>query len=256
MREFPGLRHLVACSLFIVLLSAAAWAETDEGAGEPRNVALLRMELPRGYYADERVTLANGFLHALQSTGRFEIVAREDLDAILQELRFQATDLVDEEEVVELGELAGVDLFATCNVTSFQGVYQITAKLISVETAKVDKSVSRRCAAKVDFLAAMFNEIAFELAGEEEKKGLLLIETDPPEANVYLFGVLLGTSPVTLKMAPGTYLFSVDRRGYTARRKTLYVASGQETSWKVELIKKRRFRLGDYVRGGGFWARD
>ena len=171
------------------------------------------MELPRGFYSDERVTLANDFLSALHRTGHFDIVDREDMSAILEEQKFQASDLADEEEVVELGGLVGVDLFVTCTVKSVEGLYQITARLISVETGRVEKIVSRRCLAKVDFLTAMFNEVAFDLAGEVERKGWVLIETNPSEADVYLFGVGQGSTPLTLRLAPGPYLLSVERRG-------------------------------------------
>lgn len=252
MRGFAGCRVLPALCLLVLPGLAGALATAEE-MNKPRNVAMLRMELPRGFYSEERVALADQFLNALHRTGRFEIVAREDMDAVLEELRFQASDLVNEEEVARLGELAGVDLFATVSVHSADGIYQITARLIRVETGKVERIASRRCAAKVDYLSALFDEIAFELAGEEAKKGWLIVETDPPEAEVLLFGVPLGTSPLTRRMAPGTYLLTVERQGYVARRKTLYIDEAQETSWKVELVKKHRFRLGDYIRGGGFW---
>jgi hypothetical protein len=255
MRRILGCRVLPALCI-MVLPALVAGPATAKEVKEPRNVALLRMDLPRGFYPDEREALADQLLSALHRTGSFEIVAREDLAAVLEELRFQASDLVDGQEVAELGALAGVDLFVTLSVHSVEGFYQITARLISVETGKVERIASRKCTAKVDFLSALFDEIAFELAGEEGKKGWLLIETDPPEAEVFLFGVPLGTTPLTRRMAPGTYLLSVERRGYGEQRKTLYVDEGQETSWKVELVKKNRFRLGDYIRGGGFWDRD
>jgi len=255
MRKFVVYWTLPALTVF-VLLAGAARPETLRGEGERRNVALLWMELPRGFYSDERVTLANDFLSALHHTGHFDIVDREDMSAVLEEQKFQASDLADEEEVVELGALVGVDLFVTCAVKSVEGLYQITARLISVETGRVEKIVSRRCLAKVDFLTAMFNEVAFDLAGEVERKGWVLIEANPSEAEVYLFGVGQGSTPLTLRLAPGPYLLSVERRGHVTQRKTLRVEEGRETSWKVELIKKKRYRLGDYIGGQGLWNRN
>jgi hypothetical protein len=255
MKKHVFLWSLLALSV-LVLLCAAVGAESVPGQGEGRSISLLRMELPRGFYSDERQTLGNDFLNALHQTGHFDIVDREDMSAILEEQKFQASDLADEEEVVELGNLVGVDLFVTCTVKSVEGLYQITARLISVETARVEKIVSRKCMAKIDFLTAMFNEVAFDLAGEEERKGEVLIETKPSEADVYLFGVGQGTTPLTLRLAPGPYLLSVERRGYVKRRKTFYVEEGRETSWNVEFIKKRRFRIRDYEGGRGVWNRN
>ena len=102
MRKFVVFWTLPALTV-LVLLSGVARPETLRGEGERRNVSLLRMELPRGFYSDERVILANDFLSALHRTGHFDIVDREDMSAILEELKFQASDLADEEEVVELG---------------------------------------------------------------------------------------------------------------------------------------------------------
>lgn len=255
MRKCVVFWNLLALSV-LVLLSGAGGAEIVPGQGEGRNVALLRMELPRGFHSDERVTLAGDFLRALHLTGHFDIVDREDMSAILEEQKFQASDLADEEEVVELGGMVGVDYFVTCTVKSVEGLYQITARLISVETGRVEKIVSRKCLAKVDFLAAMFSEVAFGLAGEVESKGWVLIETNPSEADVYLFGVGQGSTPLTLRLAPGPYLLSVERRGYVTQRKTLRVEEGLETSWEVELIKKKRYRLGDYIGGRGLWNRN
>ena len=255
MRKFVVFWTLPALTV-LVLLSGVARPETLRGEEERRNVALLRMELPRGFYSDERVILANDFLSALHRTGHFDIVDREDMSAILEELKFQASDLADEEEVVELGGMVGVDLFVTCTVKSVEGLYQIAARLISVETGRVEKIVSRRCLAKVDFLAAMFNEVAFDLAGEVERKGWVLIETNPSDAEVYLFGVGQGSTPLTLRLAPGPYLLSVERRGHVTRRKTLHVEEGREISWNVELIEKKRYRLRDYIGGRGLWNRN
>ena len=150
-------------------------------------------------------------LSVLHRTGHFDIVDREDVSAILEEQKFQASDLADEEEVVELGGLVGVNLVVTCTAKALEGIYQITARL--------------------------------------------LIETEPSEADVYLFGVGQGATPIPLRLAAGPYLLSVESRGYAKRRKTFYVDEGQETSWKVEFIKKKRFRIGDYVGGRGVWNR-
>jgi hypothetical protein len=77
-----------------------------------------------------------------------------------------------------------------------------------------------------------------------------------PEADVVLFRVGQGSTPLPLRLAPGPYLLSVERRGCVTRRKTLHVEEGQETSRKVELIKKKRSRLGDCVGGRGLWNRN
>lgn len=232
----------------------AAGAETD--AEKPVNVALLRMELPRGFSEDERDALAQQFLQALQGTGRFVIVDRQDMEKIIEELKFQASDMVDQREVVELGGLMGVDFFVTCSIRPLRGIYQITARLISVEKANVDRIVVKRCEDRMEFASALFNDVAYDLARREDAKGTVLVETFPSGAEVRLFGVSQGRSPVRLRLAPGMYLLAVDRSGYQERRKTVFVEEGGETSWKPTLIKKSTMRLRDYIGGEGFFGRE
>ena len=242
--------------IFQLILMLSSWASATSRPDHKLNIALLRMELPRDFYANEQLTLANDFLRALYDTGKFVIVDRQDMDHIIQELKFQASDLVDQEEVVELGGLLGVDLFVTCSIRPVKGNYQISARMIAVEQAEVKKIVIKRCGLKFDYLSALFNEIAYDLAGLEAQKGQLWIETDPPQAAVFLFDIAKGYSPAKLYLAPGLYLVSVEKKGYKSRRSAIEIYSGEKRVWKPQLFKKKRTRLGDYIGGRSFWGKD
>lgn len=249
---FSTLLFLVTVCAAVVAAPPAAKAE--EGFEEKLNIALLSMEVPRGFYREERMALATDFLNALQETGRFNIISRDNMEEIVQELKFQTSDMVDQEEVVELGGLLGVDHFVTYSVRPVQGIYQVTARMIDVEKGKVDKIVVKRCEDRFDYLPALCNEIAYDLAGMEEKKGRVRIETDPGEAEVFLFGISKGYSPISFNLAPGIYLVQVKKPGYEERKKTLYVIPARENAWKTSLIKKKRTRLRDYIGGKSFWG--
>ncbi len=241
-------------SMLVAAFPVDTGAEPTRGDARPLHVALLRADFPRWFTPDEKDALVKEFLCSLTKTGRFAIVARDEMDAILGELRFQATDLVDEDKVVDLGRLLGVEAFIICSIRPLKGTYQVTAESIRVETGKVDRIAVRHCDDRFDFLAQVLNEVAYDLAGVEEGKGRLVLESEPPEAEVWVFGVRRGTTPTTLRLAPGLYLVSIRRKGYLTRRKTLEVAAGEETSWKPVLARKRRsFRLGDYIGGASFW---
>ena len=217
------------------------------------NIALLRVELPQSFYEAERVALVSDFLSALHLTDKFDIVSRESMTDIIQELKFQASDLANQDEVVELGNMLGVEFFMTLNVRPVQGIYQVTAKMINVEKAQVERLVVKRCENRFDYLPAIFNEVAYDLAGIQDKKGTLQINTTPPAAEVFLLGISKGYSPMSLQLAPGPYLVSLKKSGYKERRKTFYISSDHESEWIVNMQKKQRFRLGDYIGGKSFW---
>ncbi len=232
-----------------------AW-DAEAGSGDSLNIVLQRMTFPPGFYPSEKAILEVDFMNALQRTGTFHIVNRDQMELIVEELKFQASDMVDEERTVELGRLAGANHFVTFSVVALRGIYQLTAKLISVETGEVDRIVVRRCENRFDFLPALCNEIAYDLAGIQDRKGTVRIETDPRGAEVLLFGILQGTSPVRLSLAPGPYLFTVKKPGYRDRRKTLQVSSAQESAWNPRLYKKQNRRLREYIGGKSFWEKD
>ncbi len=223
---------------------------------EKSNIALLRMDLPRDFSGNEQLTLANDFLSALHNTGKFLIIDRKDMDHIIQELKFQASDLVDSDEVVELGSMLGADFFVSLSVKPSRGIYQITAQLISVEKANIEKMIVKRCEDKSDYVSALFNEFAYDLAGLEDNKGRLHIDTDPPKAQVLLFGIPQGKSPLTINIAPGSYLLTIKKSKYKDKRKNIDIEAGQEMSWTAKLIKNKRVRLGDYIGGKSFWNKD
>ncbi len=224
--------------------------------GKTRNIALLRMEVPKGFHLDERLALASDFLHALHQTGVFVVVSRDNMEQIIQELKFQASDLVDQDEVVELGGLLGVDHFVTCNIRLIKGIYQVTANLINVETARDEKIVVKRCEGKFDYLPALFNEIAYDMAGIEGQKGLLRIESDPVEAEVSIFGISQGYTPISINLAPGTYVVRLEKWGCWDWEKELQVSAEKEVFRKVTLRKKKRRKLGEYIGGKSIWGKD
>jgi len=230
--------------------------EEDDGSQEKRSIMLLRMELPSGFYPSERAVLESDFMNALLSTGTLHVVNRNDMQDIVQELKFQASDLVDQERAVELGRIMGVGHFVTLSVRNVHGQYQVTARMINVETGEMEKIVVRRSDNRFDYLPALCNEIAYDLAGIEDRKGIVQIGSKPSDAEVFLFGISKGESPVTLRLAPGPYLFTVKKYGYRDRRKTLQVRAGEETAWSARLVKKEKRRLRDYIGGKSVWGTD
>lgn len=259
MKRFSG---WVVCWLALSVLCTTGntmgeegWAEApDEGGG--LRILLLRTEFPSGFYPSERASLESDFVSALLATGAVHMVSREEMPEIARELRFQASDLVDEERAAELGRISGASHLLTLSVRAVHGQYHVTARMTSVETGETEKMVVRRCENRFDFLQPLCGEIAYELAGVEDRRGAVRIETDPEGGDVFLFGIEKGKSPLTLNLAPGPYLFTVKKPGYREARKTLRVRSGEETAWEARLVKKEHRKLRDYIGGKSVWDKE
>lgn len=68
-----------------------------------------------------------------------------------------------------------------------------------------------------------------------DKNGLLLVNTNPPRANVYLDGVYYGLSPLRLEIEPGIHAMSVKLTGYNMFSEKVSVRRGDNTEVNVTL---------------------
>ncbi|MDD2776877.1 MAG: PEGA domain-containing protein [Gallionella sp.] len=66
-------------------------------------------------------------------------------------------------------------------------------------------------------------------------EGLLLVNTNPQRAKVYLDGVYFGMSPLRLEMAPGVHAISVKLEGYKMVTEKVSVRKGDNTELELNL---------------------
>jgi len=65
--------------------------------------------------------------------------------------------------------------------------------------------------------------------------GLLLVNTNPQRAKVYLDGVYYGMSPLRLEMEPGVRAISVKLEGYKMVTEKVSVRKGDNTEMELNL---------------------
>lgn len=65
--------------------------------------------------------------------------------------------------------------------------------------------------------------------------GLLLVNTIPPRAKVYLDGVYYGMSPLRVEMEPGVYAVGVKLKGYKTATEKVSVRKGNNTELELSL---------------------
>jgi hypothetical protein len=68
-----------------------------------------------------------------------------------------------------------------------------------------------------------------------EANGLLLVNTNPPRAKVYLDGVYYGMSPLRLEMEPGIHAISVKLAGYNMVTEKVSIRRGDNTEIELNL---------------------
>jgi hypothetical protein len=101
---------------------------------------------------------------------QYDVMSRNNIDLILKENRFQQTGICPEEEcLIEAGHILGVEKIITGTISMVGSTYNVVLKMIDVETAKLESSVSKKHAGSVDTLLDVIEVTLKTLIGENRK---------------------------------------------------------------------------------------
>lgn len=129
----------------LALVLAATWLSIVFGAeaGLCARVAVIDFES-----IGDDPTIGRGVTEIVRTelikTGKYEVVERALLNKVLEEQKFQLSDLVDPSKAVELGRMLGADLILTGSVVKIGTSYTINARFIDVRTGAAKKAEAIR----------------------------------------------------------------------------------------------------------------
>lgn len=193
---------------------------------------------------EDAASLTDRFRFELMKTRKFEVMERNQMNLILQEQAFQQTGCVDQSCAVEAGKLIAVKKMVAGSISKVGGIYSVNAKLLDVQTGKVEQNVDEDCDCPVEkVLTETMQRIARKLAGLpvaekntqiEIRRGdaSLFIKTTPDGASIFLDGRMAdGITPVTIE-------------NLVAGKHTLKVKKGDmATTLDVDLVSNKVKRL-------------
>ena len=138
--------------------------------------------------------MATEFQTPLVRSGRFTVITRLDLEKVLDELALGPTGILNPDQVQAFGEIAGVDIIITGNITVFSNSsYSISATFINVATGEVAHAATLRVGAPEEFLDAAQGFVEGALVRFPLQGAILAIEG----AEVYInIGIVHGLTAV------------------------------------------------------------
>jgi|SRR3989339_346324 len=111
------------------------------------------------------------------------LLERENLSKILEEIKFQYTDAVDEKTVVEKGKIYGVDVMVFGSYQVMGDTLRVNARFVDIKTRKIIDTAE--VAGKVSDIFKLQDEIAFNLIdslkivlNEKEKEDVTVNPTE------------------------------------------------------------------------------
>jgi len=73
----------------------------------------------------------------LFQSGKFEILERLQLDAVLNELKMTSSDLFSQESISKIGKFIGADAVLIGDISAFNNYFIVSMRLVNIEEAKV-----------------------------------------------------------------------------------------------------------------------
>lgn len=131
------------------------------------NIAVNELT-PIGITPGETALITERLRTEIVQLGRFHVMERAEMDVIVEEMEFQQSGMCDESEcLVELGQILGVEKIISGTVGKIGDLYTISLKLINVETAHIENSVSEDNRNGLEeFYTISLKNAALKLVGE------------------------------------------------------------------------------------------
>lgn len=124
--------------------------------------------------------------NAVTNTAGYEGYDRVDISSIMNEQEFQRTGLVSDVEIRKLGEMTGASYILVAEMAKVnENNFFITAKILDVETAKLEKTEYVQAGSNPNQLREACQRLAESLFGTKKEDGM--INRNPEKGKIVLY---------------------------------------------------------------------
>jgi len=191
----------------IFLLSIVLIFLTIDSYGQDRlpHIAVIPFS-PINVSESDAEAITGLFETALVNTGAYRVIEQSQMHEILKVQEFSMSDCTSEECAVEIGQLLSAEQIILGTLASVGGKYILYAKIvdvakgISLKADKVERPTLSDMTDGAEVLAYKLAGLTFRREAEEEMVegfGEIFVQTDPPDAEVYVNGVNKGITVIT-----------------------------------------------------------
>lgn len=157
----------------LLLLCGGMLRAQETQSKEPVRIAVMQPvdrsgDVPNGL----EMIMQSQFVQALTTNPDYEPYERMDIGSIMQEHEFQRTGLVSEDQIRKLGMMNGVSQILVTEVASMgtDGI-SISAKVIDVESAKVENMATAVSELTMEAIVSTCRELTVKLFGGRDHVG-------------------------------------------------------------------------------------
>jgi len=158
---------LFVTSFFLISLSTLASAASQAPKEKKMiPVAVTELQIREGVTKGKAGLLTDILRSELIGTNLFIVMSRDDQDAILKELAFQASGACDSTScLVEMGQALGIEKMIGGSVGKLGRKYAITVKMIDIKTSRNEKQFTEYYLGAEENLDEAIRAVALKLSG-------------------------------------------------------------------------------------------
>ena len=154
-----------------ILLIAAFIAATGASYAQSKKVAVMETKAAPGVSVMQSKLVRGGMEVAVSNAPGYEGYDRAAFDKILEEQNFQRSGAVDDNQIREMGIMAGVQYVLVTEAANEDGYFYILAKLLDVETGRFMKTAEELCEASPTDIKAACSKLGAQLFGGSVSSG-------------------------------------------------------------------------------------
>lgn len=196
-----------------------------------------------GITPNEAIILTDRLSTEFYKIGSYIVIERSKMDEVLKEQGFQQSGCATSECAVQVGNLLGVEKMVTGTLGRLGSLYTISARIVDVESGKIEKQVSKDIRGSIEtLLLETMAEVATELSGVSTPKtpvkplkGKVWFESDPSGANIEVNGKNLGYTPFFKEGEVGIYQFTAIKENYENYEGEFDIKDNETIDVKIKL---------------------
>jgi len=222
---------------------------------EPDKMSIAVLELDANGVADnEARALTDRLRIELFTIGKFDVMEREKMDAILSEQKLTAAGIDSMKSIIEIGRIISVNGIVSGSIGKLGAKYLLNVRLVDVETSMILATATEECSCPLEDLTTAMDKVAQRLAGVEKRaeftiqyydrnniaRGNFYIKSDPAGATVYINDKMIRNvvTPLTIEDLPsGNYKIKAEKEKYT---RSLDVSLRTNEFRKIDLVLEKK----------------
>jgi len=224
------------------------------GDQEPLTIGVLDLDA-NGVEEPEARAISERLRIWLGRTGVFEVIERNQMESIMNEIGFQVSGACDTDEcVVQIGQVLGASKMVAGSVSKVGTLYSLQVRIIDIASSRIDHQEFMDVPGGIEeVLTSAAETVANKLAARVTGQTLptpidpgqptvlttaqIRVESAPPGATFTVDGEELGTTPATVEITEGTHEITVRLSGFGMASQTVQVVAGADRTVAIPLTE-------------------